>query len=363
MNKTKLLLFGVVMMLLGNVCFAQDISYPDVWWREIPSHLKAKGFGVIFLGVEKSYEANPSDSPEIYMVMEKRNPLRQLKNAERVFAIQEFFSGKQWRVKQVVFGDKKLPEKFRLSDGVLLELIPTAATPQPESEFEDMDNEEGQKTAPPARFGVQVVSAFTGLTSEVEANPFLKWVRPSVRRYTDLNAGILSCDPFYWGLQAFDKEGKRLWQHVIAAYGKPVLKSLGKSGKSGADPYIDGCWSPGQYEVDTSNTIGPTLRDDTLLLYVGDYLLRIRFKDGFPDRIPSNVSIVQYANVMRLKEALSDGAIDFFVNKAIGVWRYRREIAPNIDRNNYLALQGFFFPQLTARRLPSTANKVQPATN
>jgi hypothetical protein len=135
MNKTKLLLFSVVMMLLGKVCFAQDNSYPDVWWREVPSHLKAKGFGLSFLAVEKTYEANPSESPEIYMVMERRSPSRQLKTAERVFAIQGFFSGKQWRVKQVVFGDKKLPEKFRLSDGALLELIPTAATPQPESEF------------------------------------------------------------------------------------------------------------------------------------------------------------------------------------------------------------------------------------
>ena len=118
----KFLMFGVVTMLVGSVCFAQDNLYPDVWWREVPSHLKAKGFGLSFLAVEKIYEANPSESPEIYMVMERRSPSRQQKNAERVFAIQGFFSGKQWRVKQAVFGVENIPEKFRLNDGRWIEL-------------------------------------------------------------------------------------------------------------------------------------------------------------------------------------------------------------------------------------------------
>ena len=77
--------------------------------------------------------------------------------------------------------------------------------------------------------------------------------------------------------------------------------------------------------------------------------------------MPSNVSIVKYANLMRLKEALGEGAFDFGATESISVRRYRREIGPNIDRNNYFALQDFFFPQLAAMRFPSTANKMQPA--
>lgn len=359
MKKAKLLLMGLVMTLLGSACFAQDNSYLDVWWREIPSHLKAKGFGLSYLAVEKTYEANPSESPEIYMVMERRSPSRQLKNAERVFAIQGFFSGKQLRVKQAVFGVENIPEKFRLSDGRWIELVNQVTDDDSWPSGGGHDKEvDGPKPVPPNRFVVERITA-RGILMTYD-DPVKKWVHPSVERAWALDQPVLNCDPFYWGLQAFDKDGKRLWQHVIAAYGKPVLKSLGKSGKSGADPYCDGCWSPGQYEVVTSKTVGPTLRDDTLLVYVDDAVFRIRLKDGYPARMPSNVSIVKFANLMRLKEALSDGAFDFGATESIGVRRYRREIGPNIDRNNYFALQDFFFPQLAARRFPGVSNKIQP---
>lgn len=355
----------LVTLLFGSVSFAQDDSYPDVWWRETPRNLATKGYSQTFLAVEKTYESNPSESPEIFIVMEKFTPNRKIKNSERVFVIQEFFSGNLRWVKRAFFGDGNFPTKFQLSDGTLLELMPTTVTPPPESEFEDMDKEEGQKTAPPDRFGVQVISAFGGLEVKFWDDPMRKWVHPSVVRTTDLNSGIVNCDPFYWGLQAFDKQGKRLWQHVIAAHGKLVPKSLGKSGKSGADPYYDGCWAPGQYEVDTAKAVGPTLRDDTMLVYLRDYVLRIRLKDGYPARMPPQVSIMDYAGVIRLKEVLSDAAYERFsllVDASKADTKRLKSIAYDYGYpNNFFAIQDYFFPQLAARRFQNLSNKVQPS--
>jgi hypothetical protein len=360
MSKTKSLISSLI-LLLGGICFAQDAPYPDVWWRQVPAHLK--GFGIRFLAVEKAYELNPSESPEIYIVMEKRPPnVRAMGAVDRVFAIQGFFSGRQWRVKHVDFGGESIPERFQLDDGHWLDLVKQMHHADTYPALGGSDKEvDGPKPVPPAKYLIERISAFGSLMPGVDDNPVTRWVKPSVNRTWAADQPLNGCDPVLWGLQSYDKDGKRLWQHVIAAFGKPAVKSLGKSGKGGADPYYDGCWAPGQYEIFTPETFGPVLKDDALFTYIGNSVLRIRLQDGFPARMPPNVSIMNYAGVMRLKEVLNGAAYERFSLLTD---------APKDDENrlraityeygfpnDYFAIQDYFFPQLAGKRYPRNVEK------
>lgn len=338
----------LALILLVNVAVPISVSaasvftqnYPDVWWWQVKGSLRAQS---LLLLIEEQYAKTPHQAPEIYVEIKSLQ-----KNGEVQRELLEFFSMRTSRVQQVKdLGNEVL--RYDLFGGRKINL----------REFFERDwgsrdaYASGSNYASSTQLRVDRISAFGVPVSdkkELSESMIDKWVNPSTSRSWALDQPLLSCDPIHWGLQASNPKGESAWRKVIVAYGPEVRQSFGPAGRTVFAPYFDECWTRGQREIATVQSHSPVLKDDTVLLILGlsGYgdlgVLRVRVKDGLPERLPSNVRAMDYDGLMRLKAVLSDVALERLKAPDNTGHRMRNSGFEGM-RSEFLILQNYFFPK------------------
>lgn len=353
---------------------SSHVSRPSVWWRAVPQR-ESHGFWI-----PARYEDAPYSSHEVYYWIPASSRF-----GEKRGSLLEFFSGKvikfggyedvdRARRSETTYADghaRPLLRRVKPLHGPHFDLVSIEASRSAASGHLDDDDEALGKHVPkprwPFRFLLSNISAIGPVLEEFRnldgtfrgvgqsERPDRIWFTPSASRSAATDSGI-SCDPLYWAVQARDQDGKILWRRMFAAHGPLLTASMGPSGKSEADPYRDGCYRPGQYKMQSVSRVTVVLDDDTALMDLGFGVLRIRAREGRPDVMPSSVSVVEYADLMRLKQVLMDS-----VPTSVHSPTVRRSLSPATIAQatrqaqslmaqdtaaEYFVLQYFVFPQL-----------------
>jgi len=348
-------------LVIASTCWAQESQYPDVWSRKIPEPPKNETYRIGFLAVDQAYARNPADAPEVFIGIEKIK-----KDTVRPYGyfVQGFFSGKRSQVKDILKDQDGYPAEVHLEDGTALAVVninypPYIGSSRKEFDYGSDAETDGPKPIPPQKYLFQLISAF-GI--DMDSGQPINWQHPTVNRSWAKDQPLSNCVPRFLGLQVYDTQGTRLWQNVIVTHGGPVYESDGPSGRSGADPYRDNCWAPGQhrmYGLDEGFLMAPLLGDGTFFVVLHeewgrgrDEVLRLRVKDGFPSVTPDHISIIRYEDVMRLMYAADGphGTPSMLPYQGVSSISRLGSREQAISINQYFAIQDFFFPELAGER-------------
>lgn len=338
-----------------------NLNRPDTWWRPIVSDTRSWSPRAYGFWVPSAYVQAPHTSPEVYLWKKTKNrfsPKMNMDAWQYDGYLKGFFGQEIIKLKKCIFSLDDSPDRYSevranplsirciTKNGQIQEYVSIGVS---ETDYRKLEGKPPMPVQGSSRLVLTSAVAEPSYVGDLQA----RWVNPKSEVYA-LDMGN-DCDPLTYAMQALDSGGKVQWQRMFAAHGDLVKRSTGRSTKLYA--YTDSCFGPGQYYMATPKFYSLTLNDGTALIDLGFGVLRIRVAEGRPDIIPPNVSVIEYADVMRMKHLIAN--VSHLDRCSISV--ITRQALPGADKaldcsnngrtnySDYMLLQAYVFPQLISR--------------